>query len=404
MRLLIWMMFAVFAMVAPAFAEVPPGRTRTGIDVLIAKKFDVLQGRNVGLITNHTGRTRDGVPTIDVLAKAPGVKLVALFSPEHGIRGTEDTKVDSEIDAATGLKVHSLYGKTRRPTPEMLNNLDTLVFDIQDIGTRFYAYISTMSYAMEVAKENGLRIVILDRPNPINGVDVEGAIPPDDAERSFTSVHPIPTRHGMTVGELAQLFNTEFGIGADLIVVPMENWTRPMYWDETGLLWINPSPNMRTLLGAVLYPGPGQLETTSLSVGRGLDRPFEMYGAPYLDGEKAAQLLNVRALPGLRFVPTSFTPTAPYHNYKDQLCKGVFVVVYDRDAVEGVRTALHMAQVFHEVAPVEYKATSGFKTHVGDPEAWALLTEEKMTPEAVMARWEPRLEAFRKMRAKYLLY
>src|SRR5256714_986433 len=289
---------------APASAEV-----LNGIDVLERDGFKQLQGLRVGLITNHTGRDRAGRPTIDVLRGAPGVKLTALFSPEHGIRGQADEEVSDTVDEKTGLPVFSLYGETRRPRPEQLKNLDALVYDIQDVGARFYTYISTLGYALEEAAKARIPVFVLDRPNPIGGMDVEG--PVADADKlSFTAYHTIPVRHGLTVGELAQLYNEQRKIACDLRVVKMENWRRAMWFDATGQVWVNPSPNMRSLTEATLYTGVGLLETTNLSVGRGTDTPFELVGAPWLDGQKLAAYLNGRALAGVGFVRARLTPPA----------------------------------------------------------------------------------------------
>lgn len=404
--LLVAGLLSLAPMPAIAQSEVrgPRGQVMPGIDVLAAEGFAPLAGKRVGLITNHTGLTRDHRAVIDVLFEAPEVQLVALFAPEHGIRGTEDSKVDSTQDEKTGLPIHSLYGQTRKPTPEMLTGIEVMVFDIQDIGTRFYTYISTMALAMQAAQEQGIAFVVLDRPNPIGGVKVEGAVIPRHLSGGFTAIYPIPTRHGMTIGELARMFNTDFAIGVDLTVVPMRHYERWMHYDDTGLLWVNPSPNMKTLNGALLYPGPGAAETTTLSVGRGLDRPFEMYGAPFMDAQRVAANLARRSTPGVRFVPCSFTPTAPYHQFRNQLCHGVFAIVYDRDAMNSVQVGLHMVQAFYEEHPDDYRALGGFKTSSGDEELWAKLTEQRMTPEEIMAGWQADLDAFIARRAEYLLY
>src|SRR5688572_1955660 len=272
----------------------------TGIDVLERDNFKQLAGMRIGLVTNHTGRNREGRQTIDVLSKAPGVKLVVLFSPEHGIRGLADEKVSDSKDEATGLPIYSLYGETRRPKPEQLKDLDALVYDIQDVGARFYTYISTLGYIMEEAAKTKLPVFVLDRPNPIGGIEVEGPVADSD-KLSFISYHTIPTRHGLTIGELGQLFNRQRKIGADLRVIKMDGWRRSMWFDETNLTWINPSPNMRSLTEATLYPGVGLLETTNVSVGRGTDTPFEIVGAPWIKGDKLADYLNQRGIPGVRF-------------------------------------------------------------------------------------------------------
>jgi uncharacterized protein YbbC (DUF1343 family) len=380
------------------------GQTLPGIDVFAERGFDSLKGKRVGLITNHTGLTRGNRSTIDVLHERNDFELVALFSPEHGIRGDADAKVESGKDSKTGLMVHSLYGKTRKPTPEMLAGVEVLVFDITDIGTRFYTYIGTMSKSMEAAREANIPFIVLDRPNAIGGSKVEGAVLPPDLAGAFTAIHPIPTRHGMTMGELALLFNAEFGIGCDLEVIPMEGWERTMHYDDTGLLWVNPSPNMKTLNGAILYPGPGAAETTTIAVGRGTDRPFEMYGAPYMNGEVLAAEMASRNTPGVRWVPFVFTPTAPYHKFKDERCEGVFAIVTDRDQLDSVTAGLHLVQAMHQLYPEQFQAEGGFATHTGDPEIWSKLTEQNLTPEQVVEAWQPDLDRFLATRSRYLLY
>ncbi len=381
-----------------------------GIDVLEAGRFQVLQGKRVGLITNHTGRSRDGRSSIDILFRAPGVHLVALFSPEHGIRGTEDEKLSSSIDSTTGLPVHSLYGTTCRPTPEMLRGVDVLLFDIQDIGTRFYTYIGTLSLAMQAAGKAGIPLVVLDRPNPIGGVAVAGALPsnilPGGASGcgTITSIHPIPTRHGMTVGELAMLFKGEFGISCSLAVVPMQGWNRNMLLDDTGLKWLNPSPNMKSLDAALLYPGLGILETTSLSVGRGTESPFQSYGAPWVNPTALLDNLSRRTIPGLSFTGHSFTPTAAGHSHRGKTCYGVSATVNDREKLDPITAGMHLLQAFYETHPERFRSTSGFATEIGDEEAWGLLTERRLTPGKVAGRWEAGLEKFRKLREAYLIY
>src|SRR5437588_7118934 len=302
------------AVAAPTDAQV-----LTGIDVLERDGFKQLANMRIGLVTNQTGRDRKGNSTIDVLFKAPNVKLVALFSPEHGIRGLADEKVSDTKDEQTGLPIYSLYGETRRPKPEQLKDLDAIVYDIQDVGARFYTYISTLGYVLEEAAKAKLPVFVLGRPNPINGVDVEG--PLADADKlSFTAYHTIPVRHGLTVGELARLYNEERHIGCDLRVIKLENWRRAMWSDATGRTWVNPSPNMRSLTEAALYPGVALLEATNISVGRGTDSPFEIVGAPWLDAEKLANFLNARRISGVRFVPIRFKPTSSV--FKNEECNG----------------------------------------------------------------------------------
>ncbi|MDT5269138.1 MAG: hypothetical protein QOH49_1324 [Acidobacteriota bacterium] len=370
-----------------------------GIDVLARDGFKELQGLRVGLITNHTGRDRAGRQTLDVLRDAPGVKLTTLFSPEHGIRGEADEKVSDSKDEKTGLPVYSLYGETRRPKPEQLKELDALVFDIQDIGARFYTYMSTLGYAMEEAAKARIPVFVLDRPNPIGGVDVEG--PVADADKlSFTAYHQLPVRHGMTVGELARLFNEQRKIGCDLRVVKMENWRRGMWLDATGQTWVNPSPNMRSLTEATLYPGVGLLETTNVSVGRGTDTPFELVGAPWLDGRKLATYLNGRGLLGVRFVPVRFTPRASV--FKEQECGGVNLVVTDRARFRPVRTGLEMAVALRRLYPNDWKVEDYKRLLVNDETLERVRRADE--PEAIERAWQPTLADFRRARARALLY
>ena len=311
------------------------GDAQNGIDVLAASRYEALQGLRLGLITNHTGVDRIGNPTVDLLRSAPGVNLVSLFSPEHGLRGTEDRE-DVGDDAISGLPVHSLYGERRKPSPEQLENLDALVFDIQDIGTRFYTYISTMGLAMEAAAEAKIKFIVLDRVNPIGGTIIEG--PVLEGPTNFIGWHPLPVRHGMTVGELAELFKKEKPIEVELIVIPVKGWPREQWQDEAGLPWINTSPNMRSLDAAGLYPGIGLLEH-AVSVGRGTDTPFEILGAPYIDGAKL--IAEVGELEGVTLTPIRFTPTASVH--KGEECGGVRLTITDRRALRSVTVGLKIA-------------------------------------------------------------
>lgn len=371
----------------------------TGIDVLERDNFKPLAGMRVGLVTNHTGRNREGRQTIDVLNKAPGVKLVALFSPEHGIRGVADENISDSKDEATGLPIYSLYGETRRPKPEQLKDLDALVYDIQDIGARFYTYISTLGYVLEEAAKAKLPVFVLDRPNPIGGVDVEGPVADSD-KLSFISYHTIPTRHGLTVGELAQLFNRQRNIGADVRVIKMEGWRRAMWFDETNLTWINPSPNMRSLTEATLYPGVGLLETTNVSVGRGTDTPFETVGAPWIQGDKLADYLNQRGIPGVRFVPLRFTPKASV--FKDVQCGGVNIIITDRVAFRPLLTGIEMALALRTMYPNDWKIDSYLRLLVNADTLERIKRGE--SAREIVASWNPGLQEFRRARAEILLY
>jgi uncharacterized protein YbbC (DUF1343 family) len=377
----------------------------SGIDVLERDGFKQLEGRRVGLITNHTGRNREGRSTIDVLASARNFKLVALFSPEHGLRGLEDTHVGDARDERTGLPVYSLYERNRRrPTAEMLRGIDTLVFDIQDIGARFYTYITTCGYAMEEAARNKIRFVVLDRPNPINGYDIEGPVAEkeltEQASFSFTSYHPIPVRYGMTIGELAMLFNKERDINADLLVIKMEGWRRASYYDDTALAWVNPSPNMRSLTQAMLYPGIGLLETTNLSVGRGTDTPFEVIGAPWLDGMKLAESLNRAGLGGVRFVPIRFTPKAS--KFAGEECGGVNIIITDRGSFRPVAAGVEIAYQLRRIHPDAWKADDYIRL-LAHRAVLAALKEGNPLAE-IASVWQPGLAQFARVRQKYLIY
>jgi uncharacterized protein YbbC (DUF1343 family)/CubicO group peptidase (beta-lactamase class C family) len=370
-----------------------------GIDVLERDNFKQLAGMRIGLVTNHTGRNRAGRQTIDVLNNAPGVKLIALFSPEHGIRGLADEKVSDSRDENTGLPIYSLYGETRRPKAEQLKDLDAVVFDIQDIGARFYTYISTLGYLMEEAAKAKLPVFVLDRPNPIGGVDVEGPIADSD-KLSFISYHTIPTRHGLTIGELAHLFNKQRKIGADLRVIKMEGWRRSMWFDETNLMWINPSPNMRSLTEATLYPGIGLLETTNVSVGRGTDTPFEVVGAPWIQGDKLAEYLNQRAIPGVRFVPLRYTPRASV--FKDEVCGGVNIIITDRSAFRPLLTGIEMALALRKLYPSDWKVDNYLRLLVNADTLERVKRGESARD--ISASWNTGLQEFRKARAEVLLY
>jgi uncharacterized protein YbbC (DUF1343 family)/CubicO group peptidase (beta-lactamase class C family) len=374
-------------------------RVLTGIDVLQRDGFRQLSGMKLGLVTNHTGCNRSGVPTIDVLSKAPGIQLVALFSPEHGIRGLADDKVSDTKDEQTGLPIYSLYGETRRPKPEQLKGLDAIVFDIQDIGARFYTYPATLGYVMEEAAKAGIPVFVLDRPNPIGGLDVEG--PLADADRlSFTAYHTVPVRHGMTLGELARLFNEERKIGCDLRVIKMDGWQRSMWLDATNLNWINPSPNMRSLTEATLYPGIGLLETTNVSVGRGTNTPFEVVGAPWLDGQGLAEYLNGRQLAGVRFVPLRFTPNGSV--FKDKECGGINIIITERNRFVPLRTGIEIAVALRKLYPNDWKVDDYGRLLVNA----ATLARVKRgdAPEDIVQSWNTSLEEFKHLRSNFLLY
>lgn len=377
----------------------PDAEVMNGIDILERDGFTQLAGMRVGLVTNHTGRNRRGRQTIDVLREAANVKLVALFSPEHGIRGVLDDKVSDAKDEKTGLPIYSLYGETRRPTPEQLKELDALVFDIQDIGTRFYTYISTLGYIMEEGARARIPVFVLDRPNPIGGIETQG--PVADADKlSFTGYHTIPVRHGMTIGELARLFNEERKLGCDLRVVAMERWRRAMWFDSTGQTWVNPSPNMRSLTQATLYPGVGLLETTNVSVGRGTDTPFEVVGAPWLDGQRLASYLNERRLAGVRFVPVRYTPKASV--FQGEECGGINLIITDRTGFRPVHTGLEIAAALRRLYPADWKIEK-YERLLANADTLERLTRGE-SPEEIARSWQTRLDEFRRARTRALIY
>jgi len=328
------------------------------------------------------------------------VKLVRLFSPEHGIRGILDEQVPAEVDEKTKLPILSLYGDTRRPTDAMLEGLDAIVIDLQDIGARFYTYMTTMAYVMEEAAKRKLQVVVLDRPNPVNGWQVEGPALDKDSASFVGYFPPMPIRHGMTLGELARLFNGENRIGADLNVVAMKNWRRDDWFDDTALPWISPSPNMRNMNEAALYPGIGAIEGTNVSVGRGTDTPFEHVGAPWIDGVQLADTLNARALPGVRFYPVRFTPASS--KYAGEECQGVFVIVTDRAALRPVRVGLEIASALARLYPRQYQLDLAARLFGSRDTLARVRTGDD--PAAIAASWGAAESRWRLLRAKYLLY
>ena len=392
---------AIRAVTAAARAGEPSPRApvQTGIDVLRAEGFARLAGAKVALLTNHTGVARDGTSTIDLLHAAKNLTLVALFSPEHGIRGTLDDKVPSGKDEKTGLPIYSLYGDVRRPTDATLAGVDTIVIDLQDIGVRFYTYAATMGLVMEEAARRNIAVVVLDRPNPIDGWRIEGPTS-DEAVLGSTSYLRMPIRHGLTIGELAQLFNGERKIGAKLSVVKMPRWRRDWWFDDTGAPWINPSPNMRSLIEATLYPGIGAIEFSNISVGRGTDTPFERIGAPWIDGLQLAAALNARDIPGVRVYPIRFTPTASV--YANQVCGGVALIVTDREAFRPTRLGIEIASALTRLYPGDYRLKPEDRL-VGSVSTTARVAAGE-DPAAIVASWAGDEAKWRLLRAKYLIY
>ena len=375
------------------------GNVRTGIDVLENENYDPLKGLRVGLITNQTGMDSEGQRTVDALAHAPGVKLVAIFSPEHGLLGAANGPVGSTKDLATGLPVYSLYGKQTRPTNSMLKGVDALVFDIQDAGVRFYTYVTTLGYTMEAAAKKGIAFYVLDRPDPLGGLVVQGPIL-DPERRSFVGYFPLPVRYGMTLGELAGMFNQEEKLGLQLHVIKLQGWERTDWFDETGLKWINPSPNLRSLTEAILYPGVAMIEGANVSVGRGTDTPFELLGAPWIDGKWLAAYLNSRNIQGVRFVPVDFTPQSSPD--EGQLCHGVQIFLVDRQALNAPELGIELASALYGLFPKDFKLDQTLPL-IGSQ--WVISDiREGVDPKRIEYLWQEQLAKFRTLRSRYLLY
>jgi len=384
------------------------GEVNAGIDVLEADGFrqlhpDANHPVRVGLVTNQTGVDAQGQRTADVLAHASGLRLTAIFSPEHGIAGKLDTTaINNSQDTATGVPVYSVYGDTdakRRPSSAALEGVDILVFDIQDIGVRFYTYESTLGYFLEAAAKAGKEIVVLDRPNPIGGAYVQGPVA-DAGRESFVSYWQTPIRHGMTIGELAKMFNGERSINAKLTVVPMQGWIRGDWFDSTGELWVNPSPNMRSMTAATLYPGIGMIEASNISVGRGTDTPFELAGAPWVNAVEFARYLNARNIAGIRFLPIEFIPDNS--TYAHQNCNGVQMVVTDRNALDAPELGVEVAAALQSLYPGDYKLAGVDALMVNRASVDAIAAGQD--PRRVAEQWRDALERFESLRAKYLIY
>ena len=384
-----------------------------GIERLLGDQIGLLDGARVGAVVHPASVLPDLRHTVDVLVGNKRFELVSLFGPQHGARGEkQDNMIESEFyrDPDTGLPVHSLYGSTRRPQEGMLEDLDVLVYDLQDVGTRVYTFIHTMAYCMQACAQFRKRMVIADRPNPIGGVLMEGDLL-DQAYRSFVGLYPIPMRHGMTVGELARLFNGEFGIGCDLAVVPMLGWRRSMWFDQTGLPWVQPSPNLPTLESAIVYPGMVLVEGTTLSEGRGTARPFEYVGAPYIRPEELASRLNSLGLPGVAFRPAYFEPT--FQKWGGVMCGGVQLHVRDRNSFEPYLTGITVISLVKLLYPDSF----GWRQPPYEYEYERLpieilcggrkvpsLIDRGATPAEIRESWREDVASFRRLRARYLLY
>jgi len=384
------------------------GEVKTGIDMLEADGYRELHADanhpvRVGLVTNQTGIDAHGKRTADVLAQAPGVRLTAIFSPEHGIAGKLDsTAIGNSEDATTGAPIYSVYGDSdakRRPSSAALEGLDVIIFDIQDIGTRFYTYETTLGYFLEAASKAGKEIVVLDRPNPIGGTFVQGPVA-DAGRESFVSYWQTPVRHGMTMGELAKMFNAERAIGANLTVVPMQGWIRGDWFDSTGELWVNPSPNMRSLTEAALYPGIGMIEASNISVGRGTDTPFELVGAPWVNAVEISKYLNAREIAGVRLIPVEFTPDNS--EFAHQKCGGVQIAITDRNLLDAPELGIEFAGALQALYPGSYKVAEVNTLMVNKASLDAIAAGQD--PRRVAEQWRDGLENFEQLRAKYLIY
>ncbi|MFN0304103.1 MAG: exo-beta-N-acetylmuramidase NamZ domain-containing protein [Burkholderiales bacterium] len=370
-----------------------------GVDVLAAGEFAALRGRRIGLITNRSAIDRTGRRTLDLLRQAPGITMVALFSPEHGLDADRDETIASGVDTRTKLTVHSLYGSVKRPTPAMLSGIDALVFDLPDVGVRFYTYATTMAYAMEAAAKARIRFFVLDRPNPLGGAVVQGPLLDLD-QTSFTGYFPLPVRHAMTIGELAQYFNAEAGIGAELEVIRMRNYTRAPWYDQTGLEWIAPSPNLRRLNQAILYPGVAWVEGANVSVGRGTDTPFEIIGAPWIDARVLTDYLSARTIAGVTFAPARFTPTASRH--AGQASSGVRIALRDRDTLDSSLLGLELVSALAKLFPAHFDLTRT-ESIIGS-RAVSSAIQAGTDPRTIAMAWQEDLERFRARRERHLLY
>ncbi len=391
-----WFCIVLLAFVSPALAVAD---VMCGADVLKRDGYKVLAGRKVALVTNQTGRDREGNRLVDLLAAAPDVKLVKLLAPEHGLYGVQDEKIKDTLDPKTRLPVLSIYGETRKPSKQMLEGCDTIVYDLQDVGARFYTVSATLGLCMEAAAENKMKMVVLDRPNPITGTIVDGPIADKD-KLGFTAYGPFPVAHGMTMGELAQFYNGEYGLKCDLTVVPCENWKRDMFWDETNLMWGNSSPNMRNTTAALLYTGICLLEASNVSVGRGTNQPFEFFGAPWIESRKLSAALNDAAIPGVRFVPIEFTPDAS--KFKGEKCGGCYVIVTDRKAIEPVKMGTTIVWMLKNLYGEKFEIDKVNRLLKNDKALAAI--KSASDPKTIPPVWADDLAAFKRARQKYLLY
>ncbi len=370
-----------------------------GIDSLMNSRLSLLLGTKIALVTNHTGYSASGRSTLDILYSSPNTELAALFSPEHGILGDLDSEVENGYHAQTGIPIFSLYGDKKKPDKEQLNGIDVLIYDIQDVGCRYYTYISTLLGCMEAAAETGTTLMVLDRPNPVSGVRIEGPLA-DPYELSFVACHPLPIRHGLTVGELAKLFVQERRLSTNLIVIPCEGWNRGMYWDDTGLMWINPSPNIRSLTQAILYSGIATVEFTNISVGRGTNFPFQLVGAPWIDPFQFASCLNANCYPGVKFMPVKFTPGE--RQYSGELCFGVQIEVIDREKVDSVEVGMGLMSVLQSLYKGVWDPTLT-NTLLANSRLYNILNEGDFAP-SLSHTWQEDLLHYKTRINPHLLY
>lgn len=403
-------MFCVFCCIS---CDMDNQKVRVGLDVFLKKHLAVINGKRVGIITNQTGISSKGEHIVDVLSKIPGVSISALFAPEHGIRGDlpDEIEMDSYTDERTGIRVWSLYGKHRKPTQEMLEDVDVLVYDIQDVGARFYTFISTMGLAMEAASEQGKKFIVLDRPNPVNGLTIEGPII-EEQYFSFVGQYPVPVRYGMTPGELAQMIKGKGWMEQmdrlDLQTIPMEGWRRDMWYDETGLPWLKPSPNIPSILTAAVYPGICLVEALNVSEGRGTMRPFEQIGAPWIESYDLAEKMNEYALPGIYFKPITFTPVslpgaATWNKYMGQEIHGLSLIITDREILRPLEVMVYLLVALKKHYPKELELSDYLERLIGI-QSFRRSINDLRPPEEIFKEWEPGIQEFKKAREKYMLY
>ena len=406
-------LLAVSCLIVCVLYSMDNQKVKVGLDVFLLNHLSKLEGKRVGIITNQTGMASSGEHIVDILSSIEDLSIGALYAPEHGIRGDlpDATKMASYVDKRTGLQVWSLYGEHLKPTQEMLEDVDVLIYDVQDVGARFYTFISTMGLAMEAASENGKPFIVLDRPNPINGVIIEGPII-EKQHFSFVGQYPIPVRYGMTPGELAWMIKGEKWMKGmdelDLKVIPMEGWQRTMWYDQTGLPWTRPSPNIPSILTAAVYPGLCLIEALNLSEGRGTMRPFEQIGAPWINSYELAETMNFLRLSGIYFKPITFTPVtlphaAPWNKYKDQDVNGLNLIITDRERVRPLQVIVYLLVALKKHYPAELELRKNLERLIGIS-SFRRSIDDLRSPEDILAEWEPGILAFNKSREKYLLY